>query len=123
MLVRLASSGSQHTTCLSCILQVFGDERTAVIDGLPSLEESSDHFQTQSNGPATASLEDMQQGAVPHLSHDSSSDDEEQAQDMDHTELPEPKAPKPTSGQSSQSNDHAIPAAVQGEMFDCICSI
>ncbi|KAL0045389.1 hypothetical protein WJX82_005453 [Trebouxia sp. C0006] len=97
--------------------QVFGDERTAVIDGLPSLEESSDHFQTQSNGPATASLEDMQQGAVLHLSHDSSSDDEEQAQDMDHTELPEPKAPKPTSDQtaelynaSGQFNPHAARA-------------
>ncbi len=87
---------------------MFGDERTAVIDGLPSLEESSNYFQTQSNGPATASLEDMQQGAVPP----SSSDDEEQAHDMDHAELPEPKAPKPTAGQSSQSNVHAIPAAV-----------
>ena len=105
-------------TCLSCILQVFGDEHTAVIDGLPSLEESSNSFQTQSNGPANASLEDMQQGAVPP----SSSDDEEQAEDMDHTELPEPKAPKPTSGQSSQSDVHAIPAAVQGEACDYICS-
>ena len=102
---------------------MFGDECTAVIDGLPSLEQSSDHFQTPSNGPATASLEDMQQGVMLHLSHDSSSDDEEQAQDLDHTELPEPKAPKPTSGQSSQSNVHAIPAAVQGKMFDGICSI
>lgn len=93
--------------------QVFGDERSAVIDGLPSLEESSNYFQTQSNGPATASLEDMQQGAVPP----SSSDDEEQAQDMDHTELPEPKAPKPTSDQtaelynaSGQFNPHAARA-------------
>ncbi len=106
-------------TCLNCVLQVFGDERTAVIDGLPSLEESSNYFQTQSNGPATASLDDMQQGAVPP----SSSDDEEQAQDMDHTELPEPKAPKPTSGQSSPSNVHAVPAAVQGRTCDYICSI
>ena len=76
-------------------LQVFGDERAAVIEGLPSLEDSSTFFQTQSNGPATASLEDMQQDIAPP----SSSDDEEAAEDTDHTDLPVPKAAKPA-GQS-----------------------
>lgn len=74
-------------------LQVFGDERAAVIEGLPSLEDSSTFFQTPSNGPAHASLEDMQQDTLP-----ASSDDEEAAEDMDQTDLPAPAAAKPSAG-------------------------
>lgn len=41
--------------------EVFGKESTAVIAGLPSLQDSTDFFQTQSAGPADGSLEPMEQ--------------------------------------------------------------
>ena len=83
---------------IACVLQVFGDERAAVIEGLPSLVDSSTFFQTDSTGPAHASLENMQQDIVPPTS----SDDEEAAQDMDQTDLPAPAEPvKQSAGWSS----------------------
>ena len=45
------------------LLQVFGAESTAVIEGLPSLQDSADFFQTQSAGPASADLEAMEHAA------------------------------------------------------------
>lgn len=95
--------------------QVFGDERAAVIEGLPSLVDSSTFFQTDSTGPAHASLENMQQDIVPPTS----SDDEEAAQDMDQTDLPAPAEPVKQSADqttelysaSGQFNPHAARAS------------
>ena len=82
---------------LLCMLQVFGDESSAVIDGLPSLTDSSTFFQTDSAGPANSGLQDMQQ---ERTQADSSDDDKQAAaEDMDQTDLPAPAAPsRATSG-------------------------
>ena len=75
---------------------MFGNERTAVIEGLPSLEDSATFFQTESAGPASANLEDMQQDRASDIS----SDAEDAAADMDHTDLPAPTPVKQSAGQS-----------------------
>ena len=76
--------------------QVFGDERTAVIEGLPSLEDCATFFQTESAGPVTANLEDMQQDRAS----DMSSDAEDAVADMDQSDLPAPAPVKQSAGQS-----------------------
>ena len=77
---------------------MFGDEATAVVEGLPSLKDSDSFFQTESTGPASASLQDMQQ--------DNTSSDEEQAaaEDMDQADLP---APAPTVKQTAGKLTHS----------------
>ena len=74
---------------------MFGNERTAVIEGLPSLEDSATFFQTESAGPATANLEDMQQDRASDLSSDA-----EDAADMDDRDLPAPMPVKQSAGQT-----------------------
>lgn len=72
---------------------MFGNEQTAVIEGLPTLQDSATFFQTDSAGPVTANLEDMQQ--------DSTSDAEDAAPaDMDQSDLPAPAPVKQSAGQS-----------------------
>ena len=88
-------------------LQVFGNERTAVIEGLPSLEGSVTFFQTESAGPATANLEDMQQDRASDLSSDA-----DDAADMDHSDLPAPVPVKQSAGQT-----HSLCCSL------CICSV
>ena len=80
---------------------MFGDERAAVIEGLPSLEESSNFFQTTSNGPAHGSLEDMQQDTIQAASSDV---DDSPPEDMDQTDLPEPAAPAAKTPVGEQRN-------------------
>ena len=62
-------------------MQAFGAESTAVIAGLPSLQDSADFFQTQSAGPANANLEAMEQDNAG-----SSSQADDVAQAMDETD-------------------------------------
>ena len=77
--------------------QVFGNERTAVIEGLPSLEDSATFFQTESAGPATANLEDMQQDQASDISSDA---EDAAAADMDHSDLPAPVPVKQSAGET-----------------------
>lgn len=60
------------------VLQAFGAESTAVIAGLPSLQDSANFFQTQSAGPADANLEAME---PDHAGSSSQADDVAQAMD------------------------------------------
>lgn len=64
------------------VKQVFGKESTAVIAGLPSLQDSTDFFQTQSAGPADGSLEPMEQDNAA-----STSQADAAAQAMEDTEI------------------------------------
>lgn len=75
---------------------MFGDERTAVIEGLPSLEDSATFFQTESAGPITANLEDMQQDRASDMSSDA---EDAAAADMDLSDLPAPAPVKQSAGQ------------------------
>lgn len=65
-----------------------------MIEGLPSLEDSGTFFQTESAGPATANLEDMQQDRASDLSSDA-----EDAADMDHSDLPTQVPVKQSAGE------------------------
>lgn len=68
----------------------------AVIEGLPSLEDSATFFQTESAGPITADLKDMQRDRASDVSSDA-----EDAADMDQSDLPAPAPVKQSAGQSS----------------------
>ncbi|KAL3143308.1 hypothetical protein ABBQ38_002148 [Trebouxia sp. C0009 RCD-2024] len=79
--------------------QVFGSEQTAVIEGLPMLQDSATFFQTDSAGPVSANLEDMQQDQAS----ESNSDAEDAAPaDMDQSDLPAPAPAKQSADQTSQ---------------------
>ena len=76
-------------------LQVFSNERSAVIEALPSLQDSVTFFQTESAGPASASLEDMQQDKASDISSDA---EDAAAADMDQSDLPAPAPLKHSTG-------------------------
>ena len=66
-----------------------------MIEGLPTLQDSDTFFQTDSAGPVTANLEDMQQDRAS----ESSSDAEDAAPaDMDQSDLPAPAPVKQSAG-------------------------
>ena len=66
-----------------------------MIEGLPTLQDSDTFFQTDSAGPVTANLEDMQQDRAS----EGSSDAEDAAPaDMDQSDLPAPAPVKQSAG-------------------------
>ena len=66
-----------------------------MIEGLPSLQDSASFFETESAGPASAGLEDMQQDRATDISSDA---EDETAADMDQSDLPAPAAVKQSAG-------------------------
>lgn len=66
-----------------------------MIEGLPSLQDSATFFETESAGPATANLEDMQQDKASDISSDA---EDAAPADMDQSDLPSPTPVKHSTG-------------------------